>query len=125
MKPNSQNVTKALAVGIMCMGLVHIAVTFSPLIADKLALLPNGAQDAFTYFSLMCGALLLLGGWVTYTLSGKGTEYAFVRKPYLFALAVLAIDGILAVCFMPHNPFAWVVFALTMGLMLANVRGLK
>ncbi len=84
----------------MLMGLVHIAATFTPLIADKLALLPDSAQDAFTYFSLMCGALLILGGGVTYTLSGKIREYAFVQKPYILALAILNIDGILAVCYM-------------------------
>ena len=114
-------ITKALSIGIMLMGIVHIAATFTPLIADKLSLLPEGAQDAFTYFSLMCGALLILGGGVTYSLSGNIAEYAFVRKPYLFALTILNADGILAVCYMPHNPCTWIIFALVIGLILANV----
>ena len=116
-----QNITKALSIGIMLMGFVHIAATFTPLIADKLALLPEDAIDAFTYFSLMCGALLILGSGVIYSLSGMIKEYAFVQKPYMLALATLDIDGILAVCYMRHNPCAWIIFALTMGLMLASV----
>lgn len=118
---NRQNITKTLSLGIIFMGIVHIAATFTPLIADKLALLPDSAQDAFTYFSLMCGALLILGGGVIYSLSGMIKEYAFAQKPYMLALATLDIDGILAVCCMRHNPFAWIIFALTMGLMLASV----
>lgn len=114
-------ITKVLSIGIMLMGLVHIAATFTPLIAGKLALLPDSAQDAFTYFSLMCGALLILGGGVTYTLSGKIREYAFVQKTYMLALAILNIDGILAVCYMQGNPFAWIIFAMVIGLIPANV----
>lgn len=118
---NRLNITKALSIGIMLMGFVHIAATFTPLIADKLAMLPEGAQDAFTYFSLMCGALLILGGGVTFSLAGKVAEYAFARLPYSLALAIMNVDGILAVCYMRHNPCAWIIFALTMGLMLASV----
>lgn len=105
----------------MFMGIVHIAATFTPLIADKLALLPDSTQDAFKYFSLMCGALLILGGGVTFTLSGKITEYDFIQKPYMLTLTILSIDGISAVCYMQGNPFAWIIFALTMGLLFANV----
>lgn len=72
-------IAKILSVGIMLMGLVHVAATFTPLIADKLALLPAGAQGAFTYFSLMCGALLVLGGGITLSLADKVAEYPFVR----------------------------------------------
>lgn len=121
---NRQNITKTLSIGILLMGIVHIAATFTPMIADKLSLLPEGAQDAFTYFSLMCGVLLVLGGGVTFTLADKVAEYPFVRKPYVLALVISCIDGIFAVCFMPHNPFAWAIFALVIGLILANVTSL-
>lgn len=103
------------------MGIVHITATFTPLIADNLKLLPYGAQAAFTYFSLMCGTLLILGGFITYSLSGKIAEHSFVRNAYILALAILNIAGILAICYMRHNPFAWVIFILTIGLMVANV----
>ena len=114
-------IAKALSIGIVLMGIVHIAATFTPLIIGKLALLPESTQDAFIYFSLMCGALLILGGGVTYTLSGKIAEYAFVRAPFVLALAILNADGILAVCYMHSNPCAWIILALTMGLMFASV----
>lgn len=115
-----QNITKALSIGIMLMGMVHIVATFTPLISAKLALLPDSTQDAFTYFSLMCGVLLVLGGVVTYTLSEKVIEYAFVRTPYILALAILNIDGILAIRYMSYNPFAWIIFVLAIGLLFAN-----
>lgn len=118
---NRQSFTKILSIGIMIMGVVHIAATFSPLIADKLAMLPEGASDAFTYFSLMCGALLVLGGGVTFTLSGKIAEYPFVQKPYMLALAILNADGVLAVCYMLHNPCAWIILALAMAMMFASI----
>lgn len=120
-----QNITKALSVAIMLMGIVHIAATFTPLIAGKLALLPEGASDAFTYFSLMCGALLILGGGVIYTLSGKIAEYPFVQKPYTLTLAILNASGVLAICYMRHNPCAWIIFVLTMGLMFASVTSVR
>lgn len=114
-------IKKALSIGIILMGFVHIAATFTPLIADKLALLPEGASDAFTYFSLMCGTLLVLGGGITFSLADKVAEYPFVRKPYILAIAILAIAGILAAYSMPHNPFAWTIFMLTMGLMVTTM----
>lgn len=122
---NRQNVAKILSIGIMLMGIVHIAATFTPLIADKLVLLPEGVQGAFTYFSLMCGALLILGGSVAFALSGKTVEYSFIRKPYILTITILSIAGIFAVCYMPHNPFAWIIFVLTMGLMFANVASVR
>ena len=120
-KPNRQNIIKTLSIGIMLMGCIHIAATFTPLIAGKLALLPDASKGAFTYFSLMCGASLLLGGWVAYALAGNIAVNPLIRKSYILAVAILSIAGVLAVCYMHHNPFAWMIFALTMGLMLANM----
>lgn len=113
-------VKRVLSIGIMLMGLVHIVATFTPLIAGRLALLPDVSKGTFTYFSLMCGALLVLGGGVIFTLSEKVTEHPFVRKPYMLALAVLNADGVLAVLYMPHNPCAWLIFALATGLSFAQ-----
>lgn len=106
----------------MLMGVIHNISTFTPLIADKLAPLSERSQQAFTYFSLMCGALLMVGGAITYLLSDKVTEYPFIRKPYQLGILTLAADGILAAYFMPHNPFAWMIFVLTLLLPLANIK---
>lgn len=119
---NTRNATKILSMGIMLMGMVHLAATFTPLMADKLALLPEETQDAFTFFSLACGALLILGGYVTYMWAEQSGKCLSARKPYIFTLAILSVDGVLAVYYMPHNPFAWIIFALTVGQMFANVK---
>ncbi|MBQ0080119.1 MAG: hypothetical protein KBS95_01020 [Alistipes sp.] len=90
------------------------------MIADKIALLPVGAQKAFTYFSLMCGTLLVLGGSMTLTLSSKVAEYPFIRKPFIITITILIIAGLFAVVYMPHNPFAWIIFVLVIGLKFAT-----
>lgn len=112
---------RIIAILIVMMGIIHLAATFTPVIGGKLALLPDGAQGAFTYFSLMCGALLVLGGCVLFTLSGKIADYPFTRVPYMLTLVIMSIDGALAVCYMHHNPFAWVIFVLTMGLLYVSL----
>lgn len=104
------------------MGIVHCAATFSPVIAGKLAPLDASAQTAFLYMSLMCGALLILGGFLAFSLASKIREYSFLRKPFLFTLILLAVDGILAACCMPRNPCAWAVLVLTIPLLAINIR---
>lgn len=113
-------VSKILSICVAVMGLVHIVATFTPLIANKLSMLEESAQGAFVYFSLMCGALLLVGGLVCFMIADKVSEYQFLRKPYSLLLSSIAIDGILAVCYMPHNPFAWTVFVLAVALTVAG-----
>lgn len=116
-----QTTTKVMSVGVVLMGMIHVLATFSPMIADKLALLPGATQEAFRYFSLMCGTHLILGGSIINLLAEKVAEHDFVRKPYCLTLGILVVAGVLAVCYMRHNPFAWMIFALTMLLLLVNV----
>ena len=113
MKTN--RLTQILAIGIAIMGIVHIAATFSPVILGKLSPLASSMQQACIYFSLMCGLLLIVGGVVTSLLSEQVTRHNFLRAPYWVLLSAMAIDGVLSVCFMPHNPCAWVILALTIG----------
>ena len=109
---------KLLAIGVIVMGFVHIGATVAPMIADKLAPLSEGMQRACIYFSLMCGAMLILGGSIVYMLCGKAKEHPFLRTPLLLTYSMLVVDGILAVCFMPHNPCAWVIFVLSILLLV-------
>ena len=111
---------KSLAMGIAVMGLVHIVATFTPVIAGQLAPLTTAGQQAFTYMSLMCGALLILGGLLIFMLSDKQQEAPFLRKPLRLIEAVLVIDGILAVCLMPTNPCAWIIQCLVLPLPFTN-----
>ena len=108
---------KLLSAGLMLMGIVHMSATFSPIIAGKLEMLDEAGRRAFTYMSLMCGALLVVGGMVAYMLSDKTNEYRFLRMPYLIVLSTLCVDGLLAVMLMPHNPCAWTILALSIPLL--------
>lgn len=119
MKTNK--ITKALAYGLMAMGIVHIIATFTPVIAGKLEPLNESVRLAFTYMSLMCGMMLVLGGSVVSMLTDRVKEYQFLRRPYLLTILLLAIDGILAACMMPHNPCAWVILVLALPLLGINI----
>ena len=115
MKTN--RLTQILAIGTAIMGIVHIAATFSPVILGKLSPLAPSMQQACIYFSLMCGLLLIVGGLLTNLLCEKVTEHNFLCRPYWILLTALVINGVLAVCFMPNNPCAWVILALTVSLL--------
>lgn len=115
-------ITKLLAIGLIVMGFVHIAATFSPLIGDKLEPLNEGMRQACIYFSLMCGALLILGGSIVCMLCSKVKEHPFLRRPLLLTCGILAVDGILSVCFMPHNPCAWVILVLSIPVLGMNLK---
>jgi len=119
MKTNK--VTKALAFGLMAMGVVHVIATFTPVIAGKLEPLNESGKLAFTYMSLMCGMMLVLGGSVVSMLVDKVKEHPFLRKPYNLTILLLAIDGIMAACMMPHNPCAWVILVLALPLLGINM----
>lgn len=113
-------ITNLLSLGIILMGLVHIAATFTPVIAGKLSPLSIPSQNSFTYMSLMCGALLVLGGSVVRKLSGLVKEHNELHLVFLMTIWFLAIDGILATVFMPVNPCAWIILCLSIPLLVIN-----
>lgn len=115
-------IIRTSAYGLAVMGLVHIVATFTPVISAKLAPLAEGMRGSVIYFSLMCGALLILGGLLTAMLASKLRDYPFLRKPYLLTIVVMALDGGLAVCQMPHNPCAWIILALSLPLLAVRCK---
>lgn len=108
-KTRQANYIRVIAMAIATMGVIHIAATFTPLINGGLEVLSSAKQQAMTYMSLMCGMLLIVCGSLVAILHNKVKEHPFLRRPYMFIYGVLSIDGISAVAFMPHNPFAWLV----------------
>ena len=109
-----------IAMAVATMGVVHIAATFTPLINGGLEVLSPAKQQAMTYMSLMCGMLLIVCGLLVAMLHSKVKEHPFLRRPYLLILGVLCIDGIAVVAFMPHNPFAWLVFIFVGSLVITS-----
>lgn len=106
---------------IALMGFIHIGATFSPLISGKLVTLDTNTYHAMIYMSIMCGLLLVtIGSYIAWAV-GRKAIYPILKPTITVAAIVLLIDGVSALCLMPHNPFAWIIFALTMGLMLTNV----
>lgn len=104
--------TKILAGSEVAMGVIHCIATFTPVIAGGLEVLAPGKQQAVTYFSLMCGTLLMLGGTLVFLLNDKIKEYRFLQLPYKLTIGTLFLNGILAASLMPANPCAWLILAL-------------
>jgi general stress protein 26 len=103
---------RIFAMALATMGVIHIVATFTPLINGGLELLSPAKQQAMIYMSLMCGMLLIVCGLLIAMLHKKVKEHPFLRRPYMLIYGALSVDGIAAVAFMPHNPFAWLVFIL-------------
>ena len=117
-KTRQANYVRMIAMAIATMGVIHIAATFTPLINGGLEVLSSAKQQAITYMSLMCGMLLIVCGSLVAILHNKVKEHPFLRRPYIFIYGALSIDGISAVAFMPHNPFAWLVLILVGSLVI-------
>ena len=100
---------RIIAMAVATMGIIHIAATFTPLINGGLEVLSPAKQQAMTYMSLMCGMLLIVCGLLIAMLHEKVKEHPFLLRPYMLIYGALSVDGISAVAFMPHNPFAWLV----------------
>lgn len=119
MKTKSITIISAL---IALMGFIHIGATFSPLIGGKLTCLDGGTYNAMIYMSLMCGLLLVtLGGYVFWVVR-KCSEITRLKPTMQVAAVLLLIDGISAVAFMPHNPFAWAIGLLCAAEFLLTVK---
>ena len=114
--------TTFLAIAVAVMGVIHIIATFTPLISGGLEVLPHARQNAMIYMSLMCGALLIVCGSLVAMLHNKVREHSFLRMPYTIILLALVADGIAAVGFMTHNPFAWAVFVLIACLAITTLK---
>lgn len=114
--------TTYLSIGSVLMGAVHVIATFTPIISRQLSVMDEGGQNAFTYMSLMCGMLLIFGGIVSLLLAPHTHRHPVCRQAFLVAVFVLAIAGILAISYMPSNPFAWIVFIITTPLLFLNLR---
>lgn len=103
---------KIITTLVAVMGAIHIAATFSPLIGGKLSSLDTGTYNAMIYMSMMCGLLLIvLGSYMTWAV-GKVTEHKVLTETLTTAAVLTLVDGVMAVCFMPHNPFAWTIAVL-------------
>lgn len=113
---------KVLSLLIAAMGVIHMAATFSPLIDGKLTSLDHGTRNAMIYMSLMCGLLLVVTGGYLAWVMGKLKELPALRPTVLVVAKVMIIDGVAAVYFMPHNPFAWATSALCIATCLLAVR---
>ena len=117
-KTRQANYVRMIAMAIATMGVIHIAATFTPLINGGLEVLSSAKQQAITYMSLMCGMLLIVCGLLIVMLHKKVKEHPFLLRPYMLIYGALSIDGISAVAFMPHNPFAWLVLILVGSLVI-------
>ena len=107
---------RCIAFAVLVLGVVHDVVTFTPLVREGLGCLSADSLSAMTYMSLMCGASLILGGWLLIILFGRWVRFPFLGLPILIISIFLCINGLLSVFYMADNLFAWLNFVL--GLMM-------
>ena len=69
--------------------------------------------------SLMCGASLVLSGWLLLLLLPKNVTHTFLAYPILLISIFVLTNEIVSVIFMVDNPFAW--FVLVSGLLITII----
>ncbi|WP_303180314.1 hypothetical protein [uncultured Butyricimonas sp.] len=99
--------SKILSIMIVCLGVIHEIATFTPLVQDGLECLSRSDFNSVIYMSLMCGASLVLSGWLLLLLLPKNVTHTFLAYPILLISIFVLINGIVSVVFMVDNPFAW------------------
>ena len=92
--------------------------TFTPLILAGLACLDAENLNAMIYMSLICGASLILAGWLLHALLKRLEEHRFLMVPILGLGGFLALNGVLSVYYMLNDPFAWLAFLLTVAVLI-------
>jgi VIT1/CCC1 family predicted Fe2+/Mn2+ transporter len=112
---------RILAMLTVLFGVAHEVATFLPIITEGFQTLNAEWQQAFTYFSIGCGALLILSGMLFLMLLGQVERHEFLVAP-LVAIGLFAlVDGILATWFMLDNPFSWAVLVFGIGLFVISM----
>ncbi len=111
--------SKILSIMIVCLGVIHEIATFTPLVQDGLECLSRSDFNSVIYMSLMCGASLVLSGWLLLLLLPKNVTHTFLAYPILLISIFVLINGIVSVIFMVDNPFAW--FVLVSGLLITII----
>ncbi|MCB6974331.1 MULTISPECIES: hypothetical protein [Butyricimonas] len=111
--------SKILSIMIVCLGVIHEIATFTPLVQDGLECLSRSDFNSVIYMSLMCGASLVLSGWLLLLLLPKNVTHTFLAYPILLISIFVLINGIVSVVFMVDNPFAW--FVLVSGLLITII----
>lgn len=111
--------SKILSIMIVCLGVIHEIATFTPLVQDGLECLSRSDFNSVIYMSLMCGASLVLSGWLLLLLLPKNVTHTFLAYPILLISISVLINGIVSVVFMVDNPFAW--FVLVSGLLITII----
>ena len=111
--------SKILSIMIVCLGVIPELATFTPLVQDGLECLSRSDFNSVIYMSLMCGASLVLSGWLLLLLLPKNVTHTFLAYPILLISIFVLINGIVSVVFMVDNPFAW--FVLVSGLLITII----
>lgn len=112
MKTKFVFISTILSIAIVCMGVIHEIATFTPLIQDGLESLSKSNFYVMMYMSLVCGASLILSGWLLLLLLKKNETHTFLSFPILLISIFVLINGIASIILMADNPFAWIVFGL-------------
>ncbi|MDD6210307.1 MAG: hypothetical protein PUB21_06860 [Bacteroidales bacterium] len=125
MKTKFVFIGKILSIAIVCLGVIHEIATFTPLIQDGFESLPKSNFNTMIYMSSVCGASLILSGWLLLLLLKKNETYTFLAFPISLISIFVLINGIGSVILMVDNPFAWMVFGLGLSITIITIKQRK
>lgn len=122
MKTKLVFISKVLSIAIICLGVIHEIATFTPLIQDGLENLSQSNFNTMIYMSLVCGASLILSGWLLLLLLKRNQTHTFLAFPISLISIFVLINGIGSIILMVDNPFAWIVFGLGLSITIITIK---
>lgn len=99
---------KMIAIALMILGTIVCIATFTYFKAD-LSCLPGATLREALFSNLIAGLVLFFCGLVLFILFPRAERSPALADPLLALGIFVAIDGITAVVFMPHNAFTWIM----------------
>lgn len=108
---NNSNIIAAgrmISIALVLLGIIICVATFT-YFREKLTILDPATLNEALYSNLVSGVAMLLCGLLLAVMFPKAERYPVLSTPVLILGIFVLIDGISAVCFMPHNPFTWIM----------------
>lgn len=108
---NNSNIIAAgrmISIALMLLGIIICVATFTYFRA-KLTILDPATLNEALYSNLISGLVMFAGGLLLAVMFPKAEKYPVLADPILILGIFVLIDGVSALCFMPHNPFTWIM----------------
>lgn len=97
-----------ISIALVLLGVIICVSTFTYFRA-KLTILDSATLNEALYSNLISGVVMLFCGLLLSVMFPEAERYPVLSGPILILGVFVLFDGVSAVCFMPHNPFTWIM----------------